>query len=149
MFWVFCKYLLKDASYGKRHPFRKYSPLKYASIGTIPETIGATVGSVDQVEVMSCVKTRNNVLRFLKDEIMVWVFCKFLLKDASYGKRHPFRKYSPLKYASIGTIPETIGATVESVDQFEVTSFFKTRNNVLRFLEISPKRVILRKKAPL
>src|SRR5215510_7760064 len=139
MFWVFCKYLLKDASYGKRHPFRKYSPLKNASIGTIPETIGAMVESVEQFEMKSVFETRNNVLGF----------CKYLLKDASYGKRHPFRKYSALKYASIGTFPETIGAMVESVEQFEMKSVFETRNNVLSFLQISPKRRIVRKKAPL
>src|SRR5215510_1092129 len=80
---------------------------------------------------------------------MFWVFCKYLLQDASYGKRHPFRKYSPLKYASISNIPETIGAMVESVEQFEMKSVFGTRNNLIHCLEISPKRRILRKKARL
>src|SRR5215510_1156999 len=139
MFSVFCKYLLNDATYGKRHLFTKHSPLKYASIGTIPETIGATVESVEQFEVKSFFETQNNCLSF----------CKYLLNDASYGKRHPFTKYSPLKYASIRTIPETIGATVESVEQFELKSFFETQNNFLRFLQISPKGRILRKNAPL
>ena len=87
----------------------KHSPLKYASIGTIPETIGATVESVEQFEVKSFFETRNNCP----------VFCKYILNDASYGKRQPFTKYSQLTYASNGTIPETIGATGESVEQFE------------------------------
>src|SRR5215510_1227538 len=80
---------------------------------------------------------------------MFSVCCKYFLHDTSYGKRHPLSKYSRLKYASIGTIPETIGATVESEEQFEVKPFFETRNNFLRFWQISPKRRILRKKAPL
>ena len=58
-------------------------------------------------------------------------------------------KYSPLKYASIGFPPETIGATGESVEQFEVMSFFERRNNFLRFMQISPKGRILQKKASL
>ena len=48
-------------------------------------------------------------------------------------------KYAPLNYASIGGTPVTIGVTVESVEQFEVMSFFERRNNILRFLQISPK----------
>src|SRR5215510_8053802 len=126
MFSVCCKYFLNDTSYGKRHPLSKYSRLKYASIGTIAEKIGATVESVEQFEVKSFFETRKKFLRC----------CKYLLNEASYGKRHPFMKHSPLKYASIGTIPETIGATVESVEQFEVKSFFETRNNFLRYLQI-------------
>src|SRR5215510_2335471 len=94
--------------------FTKYSPLKYASIGIIPETIGATVESVEQFEETS----------YFKYEIIFSVFCKYLLHVASYGKRHPFTIYAPLNYASIGIIPETIGATVESVEQFKVASFF-------------------------
>ena len=50
-----------------------------------------------------------------------------------------FMKYSPLNYASVGGIPETIGAKGEPVEQFEVMSFFERRNNFLRFLQISPK----------
>src|SRR5215510_14971668 len=88
---------------------------------------------------MTFLETRNKFL----------IVCKYLLNDASYGKRFPFTKYTALKFASVGTIPETIGATVESVQQFEVKSFFETRNNCLRFVQISPKRRILRKKAPL
>ena len=57
-------------------------------------------------------------------------------------------KYVPLNYASIGGTTETIGVTGESVEQFEM-SFFDRRNNVLRFLEISPKGRILQKKASL
>ena len=58
-------------------------------------------------------------------------------------------KYSPVNYASIAGTPETIGATGESVEQFEVMSFFERQNNFLRFLQISPKGRILQKKAPL
>ena len=58
-------------------------------------------------------------------------------------------QYSPLNYTSIGGTPETIGATVESVEQFEVMSFFERRNNFPRFLQISPKGRILQKTAPL
>src|SRR5215510_2733640 len=77
------------------------------------------------------------------------VFCKYLLKDASYRKRPLFMKYSPLNYASIGGLPETIGATSETVQQFEIMSFFERRNNFIRFLQISPKGRILQKKASL
>ena len=58
-------------------------------------------------------------------------------------------KYSPLNYASNGCIRETIGATGELVEEFEVMSFFERRNNFLRFLQITPKGQILQKKAPL
>ena len=58
-------------------------------------------------------------------------------------------KYAPLNYASIGGIPETIGATGETVEQFEIMSFFERRNNCIRFLQISPKGRILQKRAPL
>ena len=105
----------------------KYAPLNYASIGGTPETIGGTGESVEQFEVKS----------FLKDEIIFSVFFKYLLKDASYRKRPLFIKYAPLNYASIGGTPETIGPTGESVEQFEVMSFFERRNNFLIFLNIS------------
>ena len=36
-------------------------------------------------------------------------------------------KYAPLNYASIGGTQETIGVTGESVEQFEVMSFFERR----------------------
>src|SRR5215510_13549254 len=107
---VFCKYLLKDASYRKRPLFMKYAPLNYASNGGTTETIGVTGESVEQFEVMS----------FLKDEIILSVLCKYLLKDASYRKRPPFMKYAPLHYASIGGTPERLGPTGESVEQFEI-----------------------------
>src|SRR5215510_6952140 len=198
MFSVFCKYLLNDATYGKRHLITKHSPLNYASIGTILETIGATVESVEQFEVKSFFETRNNCLcllqispkrrilrkkgsitkyspfkyasigtipemigatvesveqfevsHFLIHEISFSVFCKYFLNDASYGKRHPFTKYSPLKYASIGTSPETISATVESVEQFEVKSFFETRNNFLSFCKYLLNDASYRKGTPL
>ena len=58
-------------------------------------------------------------------------------------------KYSPLNFASISRIPETIGVTGESVQQVELMSFFERRNNFLRFLQISPKGRILQKKASL
>src|SRR5215510_1854037 len=94
--------------------FMKYSPLTYASTGGTRETIGATGESVEQFEVTS----------FLKDEIIFPVFSKYLLKAASYRNMPLFMKYAPLNYASIGGTPETIGATGESVEQFEVMSFF-------------------------
>src|SRR5215510_10563761 len=101
----------------------KYAPLNYASIGGTRETIGPTVESIEQFELMS----------FLKDEIIFSVFCKYLLKDASYTKSPLFMKYAPLNYASIGGTPQTIGVTGESVEQFEVMSFFERRNNFLPF----------------
>ena len=58
-------------------------------------------------------------------------------------------KYAPLKYASIGGIPETIGDTGETVEQFEIMSFFERRNNCISFLQIFPKGRILQKKASL
>src|SRR5215510_15137062 len=80
---------------------------------------------------------------------MFSVFCKYLLNEASYIKRPLFMKYAPLNYASIVGTPETIGVTGESVEQYEVMSFFETRNNFLRFLQIYPKGLILQKKASL
>src|SRR5215510_15130850 len=80
---------------------------------------------------------------------MFSVFCKYLLKDASYRKRTLFMKYASLNYASIGGTPETIGPTGESVEQFELMSFFERQNNFLRFLQISPIGRILKKKASL
>src|SRR5215467_11186473 len=82
----------------------------------------------------------------MKDEIIFSVFCKYLLNEASYRKKPLFMKYAPLNYASIVGTPETIGVTGESVEQFEVMSFFERRNNFLRFLQISPKGRILQKK---
>src|SRR5215510_2831862 len=79
---------------------------------------------------------------------MFSVFCKYLLKDASYRKRPLFMKYAPLNYASKGGTPESIGVTGGSVEQFEM-SFFERRYNFLRFLQISPKGRILQKKASL
>src|SRR5215510_10651435 len=80
---------------------------------------------------------------------MFSVFCKYLLKDASYRKRPLFMKYAPLHYASFGGRSEPIGVTGESVEQFELISFFERRNNFLRFLQISPKGRILPTKASL
>src|SRR5215510_13034943 len=88
-------------------------------------------------------------MSFLKDEIIFSVFCKYLLKEASYRKRPLFMKYASLNYASIGGTPETIGPTGVSVEQFELMSFFERRNNFLSFLQISPKGRILQKKASL
>src|SRR5215510_6461419 len=90
-----------------------------------------------------------NKRHFFKDEIMFSVFCKYLLKDAPYRKRPLFMKYASFNYASIGTITEKIGAKGEAVEQFEVTSLFERRNNILRFFQISPKVLILQKKDPL
>ena len=58
-------------------------------------------------------------------------------------------KYASFNYASIGRIPETFGATGEAVEQFELTSLFERRNNILCFLQLSPKLRILQKKDPL
>src|SRR5215510_10997357 len=80
---------------------------------------------------------------------MFSVFCKYLLNNASYRKRPLFMNYAPLNYASIGGTPETIGPTGESVEQIGIMSFFERRNNFLRFLQLSPKRRILQKKASL
>src|SRR5215510_6822966 len=88
-------------------------------------------------------------MSFLKNEIIFSVFCKYLLKDAFYRKRPLFIKYASLNYASIGGTPEAIGVTGMSVEQFEVMSFFETRNNFLRFLQIFSKGRILQKKASL
>src|SRR5215510_13853331 len=129
MFSVFCKYLLNDASFRKRPLFMKYAPLNYASIGGTPETIGVSGESVEQFEAMSFFERRN----------IFSVFCKYLLNEASYRKRSLFMKYAPLNYASIGRSPDTIGVTGESVEQFELMSFFERRNNFLRFLQISLK----------
>src|SRR5215510_11010167 len=65
----------------------------------------------------------NNVI-FLKDDIIFSVFCIYLLKDASYRRRPLFMKYAPLNCASIRGTPEPIGITGESIEQFEVMSFF-------------------------
>src|SRR5215475_2968967 len=67
---------------------------------------------------------------------------------ASYRKSPLFIKYTSLNYASINSISNTIGATVESVEQFEITSFLERHNTFLRFLRISHKRRILQKKSP-
>src|SRR5215510_8426485 len=88
---------------------------------------------------MSFFERRNNFLRFLH----------ISPKGRILQKRPLFMKYSPLNYASIGGIPDPIGATGESVEQFEIMAFFERRNNFLRFLEISPKGRILQKKATL
>src|SRR5215510_13885651 len=85
-------------------------------------------------------------MSFLKDEIIFSVFCKYPLKDASYRKRPLFMKYAPLNYESICGTPETIGVTGESVEHFELMSFFERRNNFLRFLQIFSKGRILQKK---
>src|SRR5215510_9461897 len=132
MFSVFCKYLLKDASYRKRPLFMKYAPLNYASIGGTRETIGVTGGSVEQLEIMSFFERRDNFLRLLQIS----------------PKGRILQKKAPLNYASNGGTPETIGVTGGSVEQFEM-SFFERRYNFLRFLQISPKGRILQKKASL
>src|SRR5215510_14063405 len=88
-------------------------------------------------------------MSFFKDEIIFSVFCKYFLKEASYRKRPLFMKYAPLNCASIRGTPETIGPTGESVEQFELMSFFVRRKNFLRFLQIFPKARILQKKASL
>src|SRR5215510_4262862 len=138
MLSVFCKYLLMDASYRKRPLFMKYAPLHYASIGGIPQTFGATGEPVEQFE-MSFFERRNNFPRVLQ----------ISPKGRILQKTSLFMKYSPLNYASIGGLPETIGATSEKVEQFEIMSFFVSRINFIRFFQISPKGRILQKKASL
>src|SRR5215510_6638593 len=117
MFYIFCKYLLKDGSYRKRPLYMNYAPLNYASIGRTPETIGRTDESVELFELMSFFERRNNF----------FCFCKYLLNDESYRNWPLFMKYAPLNYASIGRTPERIGPTDESVEQFEVMSFFERK----------------------
>ena len=117
----------------------KYASLNYASTGTSPEKMGATGEAGEQFEVTS----------LLKDAITFCVFCKYLLKHASYRKRTLFMKYASFNYASIDHITEKIGATGESVEQFEISSLFERRNNFLRLLQLSHKGPILQKKAPL
>src|SRR5215510_11837205 len=85
----------------------------------------------------------------MKDEIIFSVFCKYLLKDASYRKRPLFIKYAPLNNASIGGTPERIRVTGELVEQFEVMSFFERRNNFLRFLIYLLNKASYRKSASL
>ena len=58
-------------------------------------------------------------------------------------------KCSSLTYASIGSILNKIGATGESVEPIEVTSFLERQNTFIRFLRISNKGRILLKKSPL
>src|SRR5215467_3014466 len=77
---------------------------------------------------------------------MFSVFCKYLLNEASYRKMTLFMKYAPLNYASIGGTQETIGVTGESVEQFEVMSFFERRNNFLRFFKYLLKDASYRKR---
>src|SRR5215510_2562637 len=115
--------------------FKKHTSFNYASIGIIPETIGATGESVEHFEVMAFFERRNNIIRFVQ----------ISPKRRILQKKALFMKYAPLNYASIGGIPKTIGATGESVEQFEIMSFFERRNNFLRFLQISPKGRILQK----
>src|SRR5215510_10758412 len=106
----------------------KYASFNYASTGIIPEKIGATGESVEQFEITSFYERQNNFL----------FFCKYLLKDSSYRERPLFMKYASFNYESIGSIPETIGATGEAVEQFELVSLFERRNNILHFEQLSP-----------
>ena len=117
----------------------KYASCNYASISGIPENIVATGESVEQYEVTSFFERRNNFLRFLQISPKGRILQK---KDSLY-------EICVVKFASIGGTPETIGPTVESVEQFELMSFFERRNNFLLFLQISPKVHILQKKTPL
>src|SRR5215475_7491029 len=88
---------------------------------------------------MSFSERKNTFLRFLG----------ISYKGRTLGKRPLFIKCSSLNYASIGDILNTIGATGESVEQIEVTSFLEKQNTFLRFLRISHKERILEKKAPI
>ena len=86
-------------------------------------TIGATGESVEQFNVTSFFEKQNTFLRFLK----------ISRKERTIEKKALFIKCSSLNYASIGSILNNIGATGESVEQFEVTSFFEKQNTFLRF----------------
>ena len=44
-------------------------------------------------------------------------------------------EYASINYASNGILPEKIGATGQSVEQFEVTPFFERGNNFLSLLQ--------------
>ena len=74
---------------------------------------------------MSFFERRNTFLRFLQ----------ISPKGRILQKRPLFMKYASFNYASIGTILEKIGATGESVEQFEVTQFFERGNNFLSLLQ--------------
>src|SRR5215471_18991751 len=63
----------------------------------------------------------------------------------SYRNSPLFIKFSSLNYASIGSILNKIGATGESVEQFEITSFLERQNTFLRFLRVSHKGRMLQK----
>ena len=65
------------------------------------------------------------------------------LKGRILQKKPLFIKYSSYNYASKGSISNKIGATGESVDQFEVTSFFERQVTLLSFVGISHKGHIL------
>src|SRR5215467_1183102 len=139
MFSVFCKYLLKDASYRKRTLFMKYSPLNYASIGCIRETIGATGETVEQFEIMEFFERRNNFIRFLQ----------ISTKERILQKKASLQEICAITLRIDWWYSGNDWSYVESVEQFEIMSFFDRRNTFLRFLQISPKGRILQKKASL
>src|SRR5215510_3800744 len=113
----------------------KYAPLNYASIGGTPETIGVTGGSVEQFEIMSFFERRYNFLRFLQ----ISPKGRILQKKASLYEICAIKLRIDWWYSG------NVGVTGESVEQFEVMSFFERRNNFFRFLQISPKGRILQK----
>src|SRR5215475_9765266 len=128
-----------DASYRKSLLFIKCRSLNYASIGTISNTIGATGESVEQIKMTSFLERQNTFLRLLR----------ISRKGRILQKKALFIKCRLLNYASINSISNTIGATGESVVQFEVTSFLERQNTFLCFFRISHKGRILQKMSPL
>src|SRR5215510_8932703 len=119
--------------------FMKYAPLSYESIGGTTETIGPTGESVQQFEVMSFFERRNNFPRFLQ----IYPKGRILQKKASLYEICASKLRIDTWYSGND---RSYG---ESVEQFEVMSFFERRNNFLRVLQISPKGRILQKKASL
>ena len=101
--------------------------------------IGATGESVEQFEVTSFLERQNTVLCFFR----------ISHRGRNLPKSLLFIKYSSLSYVSIGSTVNKIGATGESVEQFEIKSFLQRRNTFHCFLRISHKRRILLKKSPL
>src|SRR5215510_13432510 len=117
----------------------KYAPLNYASIGGTPERIGPTGESVEQFEIMSFFERQNNFLCFLQ----LSPKRRILQKKATLYEKCAIKLRIDLWYSG------TIRATGESVEQFEIMSFFERRNNVIRLLQISPKGRILQKRVSL
>ena len=101
--------------------------------------IGATGESVAKFEVTSFYEKRNTFRCFLR----------ISHKPRILQKSPSFIECSPLDYASNGCLFKSIGTTGESVEKFDLTSFFEKRNTFLGLLRISHKGRILQKNSPL